>query len=241
MVWPLIAMVALSAASASSSSAAAKGNAKSQRAIARGNKQASELIRNANNKYTAAAGNLNRQRQIIRNQFQLQNQSDALDDLNINFDRAMAASQEGGLDAQIASAEQAGALRAQQAFLGGGGSTTQALSMTNALREARVENMRDIQLSQVTQDHTAQVQDAMAGMFLGIEGLDMVDDMNMAETIEQYVAKPNMSAFVINFATDVVNAVDKSGGLSFKSSTKAAQPGSSGTVNPNTGSGFAGH
>jgi hypothetical protein len=236
MVWPLVLM----AVGAAQSAVKASSDYELSKIRSDANYKISEVTRKANNNYRAAAGNLNRQRQIIRNNFQLQNNAKAIDAAQVNFERAMAATQEGSLDQQIRSAEQAGALRAQQAYLGGGGSTMEMLSMTNALREARVEQMASDQKKQVTADFNQQVNDAHAGMLLGIEGLDMVDDLNVAETVKELIPKPNYVGIAAGFITGAITSGAAGDAVSFfKSKKKPA--GSSGLQDPNSGSGFAGY
>ncbi|AQT27775.1 internal virion protein [Ralstonia phage RS-PI-1] len=118
-------------------------NTYSQNTINNANADAANAVRAANNGFAAAQAALSNLTRSISNQAKLEAGGKAEDALTTNILRLQDQVTRGGLESQLRSAEQLGAVRAAAAAAGVGGSTARMLQNAMALSSARAQQITD--------------------------------------------------------------------------------------------------
>lgn len=215
MAFPI--MLALMAAQAVSSQNAAEGNAQVAKINANANAVVANMTRKANNMLSAAQGQLNRYNQIVGRKAQARNVESAMDALATNFLRSAEEATRGRLDRRIQAAEEAGMLRASASAAGVGGSTMDMINATNQLRQARVEEVYAAQEGRATSDMQEASKALTAQIYLGMDDMQLVDELNLAKVLPQQTQKaPTVGAAALGFAADAAKLYAQTG-YTFKS------------------------
>jgi len=120
------------------------------------NAAAANKVRGANNKVAVAQTRLSNTLRSIGNQAKLEAGGDAIAALNTNLIRLQDRAANGSLNQGIAAAEQLGAVHAQAAAMGVGGTSSAMLHQTMQLAHARAETTQQQQNQYQTYDMLAQ-------------------------------------------------------------------------------------
>lgn len=155
------------------------------------NTLAQNKMRKANNQLAAANGALARFTQSLSNNNHLRNAGKAINTTTENMMRLQESSVSNQLERRISASEEAGALAATRGAAGVLGGTTQMLNATISLRNDRVERAsleRDqSQARSLMEQREAQI-DAMV---LGLDNVNIVDDINMIPAQSRYIHVPS--------------------------------------------------
>jgi hypothetical protein len=127
-------------------------NTTSQNLINQTNADAANQVRAANNGFVAAQASLSNLTRSLSNQRKLDVNADQENALTMNLARLQDSAVQGSLDQQLRSAEQLGAIRAQAAANGVGGTTASMLQKTMALTAARQKEITDQNFQYQTYD-----------------------------------------------------------------------------------------
>jgi len=129
---------------------------KAQRTIDAANAQAANTVRRANNNFTAAQAGLSNFMRSAGNQHRLRAGGEAVNALSTNLARLQDQIATGSLNQQIAAAEQLGAVRAQAAASGAGGTSSAMLHQTLQLAQSRAASTAQQNARYQTWDMLAQ-------------------------------------------------------------------------------------
>jgi len=133
-----------------------KANAYIQNLLGQTNADAANAVRGANNNLAVAQTRLSSTLRSMGNQAKLEAGGDAINALNTNLVRLQDRAANGSLNQQIMAAEQLGAVQAQAAAMGVGGTSAAVLHQTMQLAQARAETAQNQQAQYQTYDMLAQ-------------------------------------------------------------------------------------
>jgi len=167
MYWMAAIQVGIAAVSALEKNRAEKKAAKNQKRIdeanayvqnllGQTNADAANAVRGANNNLAVAQTRLSSTLRSMGNQAKLEAGGDAINALNTNLVRLQDRAANGSLNQQIMAAEQLGAVQAQAAAMGVGGTSAAMLHQTMQLAQARAETAQNQQAQYQTYDMLAQ-------------------------------------------------------------------------------------
>jgi len=131
-------------------------NAYAQNLLGQTNADAANMVRGANNKLAVEQSRLSNKLRSMGNQAKLEAGGDAIGALNTNLVRLQDRAVNGSLNQRIQAAEQLGAMQAQAAAMGAGGTTAAMLHQTMQLAQSRAETAQHQQAQYQTYDMLAQ-------------------------------------------------------------------------------------
>lgn len=187
MVWPMIAMAAVSAASSMMGQRNAgkieAARTESENRIAAAKAEAENRMRPAQNALVAAQASLQRWAQSVNNNAMLDAAAAQHEANAVNSLRAEDAALEMDFDAGIAAAEEAGAQSAAAATMGLMGGVVDTINMTSALRRNRgkqsamdAKDMREF-------DQRTRASGIMEQTWRGLDGSAIFENMDYGESI----------------------------------------------------------
>lgn len=193
--------------------------AKAARTIDKSNAKVQNILRVANNELAGAQGALARYQQSRQNQIHLMNSGRAVDAITTNMARLDESARNASASRRIAASEEMGALAARMGASGMGGSTTQMLNATAALRYDMVDQMAEYEVKQQTYDMGLYKDVAREQMILGLRDVRFNDNINYMETQHSNIQVPSMASVVTNASMTFMKSYAAMGGGS-----KTAKP-----------------
>lgn len=188
---PLLIMAGMQAAQGLEKGRIAKDQAKTDKITAKSNTRVQNQKIQADNTLAAARGSLARYQQARNNKYKLEAGADAVESQTVNLLRAIDTSVSGGLEARIAASEEAGALIARAGAAGVGGNSITAIENTNRVRQERVQQMRDKQLSTAQYDVGRNIEQTIHSTILGLDDIQFNDNINYMQAQEPYIKEPS--------------------------------------------------
>lgn len=198
MVWVTAAMMGLSILSGMGQSKAARAQARAQATVTRAETAANEVIREASNVREGARASLGEFIRSMNNQRIMEAAGAQYNQLGETVVRTLDQAVKGGLSRQVAAMEEVGAMAAQAAWAGVGGTTVDLIDGTLRLRNAMIEQDVARQEGYMSYDMVMQ----QAGiMEAGIQNLDysqMTAAINSQQPIAPYIHQPSVGNSVWN-------------------------------------------
>lgn len=176
----------------------AQKGAKSANVTTKSNERVANLLRKADNELAAATGSLSRYQQARRNKHLLKMGGDQLNTFTTNMLRIQADNVEGNVNRRISSAEEAGELAVRSSAAGVGGGSIDMLNSTSKLRAARIDQMADSQTKQQLSDMLGNKQRAFEGMVLGLDDVQILDNINMMPITMPRTPVPSTASIALN-------------------------------------------
>lgn len=219
MFW----MALMMAGSQGGQGQASQIEAKTAKFVEQQNAAGANILRTANNELAAARGSLARYSQSLNNKQHLKNAGRALNNTSENLSRLAGAYSEGAMNQRITAAEEAGALAARSAASGVLGGTNQMLNATVGLRQARIEKEVESHYKAQRQGLEQQRDGQIEAMVLGLDQVDIFDDLNYLVTQPRHIAVPSTGQILGKAAMTFMSAYSQYGG-SFGGGAKASTP-----------------
>lgn len=156
MWWMALAQAGMSLANGFGQSSLQRAEYKAQRTLDKAEYESKEKIRKASNEFGRAQGSLANWMRSVSNQRTVEAAGDAYNAMSTNLGRTMDQAVTGSLQRRIQAAEQMGAISAQAAAAGVGGSTVDLINGTMRLRNAMLNEEITKQEGQATYDQLLQ-------------------------------------------------------------------------------------
>jgi hypothetical protein len=239
-MWAQMAAMGLSILGGINQYKLAKAQYKAQKTIDDANYEASETIRKASNELGRAQGGLKNWMTSVSNQRMIEAAGDQYNALGENIARHLDQAATGSLQRRVQASEQLGALTAQAAAAGVGGSTSALINGTLRLRNAMVNHEIEKQQGQATYDMLAQRAGIMSNAYDSWDYTFVADTANhMAATKPIRVAPDGTSALLNTLARAAPMAAQMDwgnmfggGGASTQIANGITPPGTPGEVPP---------
>jgi len=169
---------------------AQKDAVRAQRKVDATNAAASNAVRRAGNGFSAAQAGLSNLMRSLTNQGNLREAGESVNALNTNLARLQDQATTGSLNQQIAAAEQLGAVRAQAAASGAGGTSSAMLHQTLQLAQARADTTREQNQQYQTYDMLAQRAGLISNMALAVDSGQSFANIDYGVDLAPYRAMP---------------------------------------------------
>src|SRR5690606_32922459 len=223
-MWAQMAAMGLSILGGINQYNLARAQYKAQKTIDDANWEASETIRKASNELGRAQGGLKNWMTSVSNQRLIEAAGDQYNALGENIARHLDQAATGSLQRRVQASEQLGALTAQAAAAGVGGSTSALINGTLRPRTATVNHEIEKQQGQATYDMLAQRAGIMSNAYDSWDYTFVADTANhMAATKPIRVAPDGTSALLNTLARVAPMAAQMDWGNMFGGSGAATQ------------------
>jgi hypothetical protein len=180
----------LQQAAGKAQSAIDDANTYSQNLVNNANADAANEQRAANNTFVAAQAAFSNLARSINNNSKLDASADQQDAITENLARLQDQAVRGSLDAQLRSAEQLGAMRAQAAANGVGGTTARMLQKALELTAARAQTANDDALQERTYDMLAQRAGLLRNTMLSLDEGQTFAPIDYGHTVAPLAQSP---------------------------------------------------
>lgn len=208
-MWAQMAAMGLSILGGINQYRLAKAQHKAQTIIDDANYAASETIRRADNEQGRAQGGLKNWMTSVSNQRMIESAGSQYNALGENIARQLDQAATGSLQRRIQASEQIGALTAQAAAAGVGGSTSALINGTLRLRNAMVNHEIEKQQGQVTYDMLAQRAGIMSNVYDSWDYTRVVDTANHMADIKPIRVAPDGTNAMLRILASTASRVSQ--------------------------------